>query len=945
MDQTYTQQPALHIEIPRGAEPSTETTDGFLRMREWQTRCFDQLSSSQDWIINAPMAAGKSFEICAIAAGRLNRDEHLRVIIAVPQTIIGAGFESNKIEYPDGTRVVWEIGPSHDLCRETRTKSTTHLLNFLKCPTSQDPMSRVILCSHATLVRAFAKNKAAFSQVLLVIDEAHHVKHGGTADVDLEIENQLGALVKHALENPDRMQLGLSTATLFRGDTAQIVPDLTRFARFELPYDEYLATCKYLRGFSFDFVTHSASFVDPLAHIFAQKVAKTLVYIPPVGTASSLGSKAKDVEAVLKAIAGTEHVVLADEDQPIMRVKRGDDWIKVVNLVDERLRERKKEAIIAAHKKPNADDIDVIIALGMFKEGANWRWADCEVIIGRRGSLTEIIQMIGRLFRDAVGKNHVEVYQLLPFALDQVDKTVARENLNGYLTAILLSMLLENVVDPVPVSPSSGDGQGGKGKPRINYLRAALGNDGEAIVVLDEIKQQVLDAAAPDSSALSADELQQTFRDIVSNVLFAHGVREYHDEATQQIVRMFSRRTVALQGLNVGNLGIDLVKANPFGCLLQYASDACGVRTFQELRSASRARAFKPFADARAFVNALKLSSVLEWYDYCASGEKPDDIPSNPYIAYNDSGWTGYGDWLGTGRTVPAYRPFPEAREFVHGLRLKGQRQWKEYCASGEKPNDIPSKPDYTYRDDGWKDLGDWLGTGTVATFRRKYRPFAEARAYIHNLHFKSLADWQRYRRSAEKPSDIPTNPNVVYEEDGWRDLGDWLGTGRVGNRNRSYRPFLEARQFVRALQLRTQKDWVEYCKSGRRPVDIPQKPDRTYIDEGWDGFGDWLGTGNRSNRDRVFRPFQEARQFVHDLELHTQRDWIEYCKAGEKPVDIPWNPAEVYKDDGWNGLADWLGTEPRFRPFLEAQEFVRSLGLQSQTDWRDYCDSGEQVA
>src|SRR5215467_1190560 len=101
MDQTYTQQTVLRIEIPRGAELSTETTDGFFRMREWQTRCFDQLSSSQNWIINAPMAAGKSFEICAIAADRLNRDENLRVIIAVPQTIIGAAFESNKIEYPD----------------------------------------------------------------------------------------------------------------------------------------------------------------------------------------------------------------------------------------------------------------------------------------------------------------------------------------------------------------------------------------------------------------------------------------------------------------------------------------------------------------------------------------------------------------------------------------------------------------------------------------------------------------------------------------------------------------------------------------------------------------------------------------------------------------------------------------------------------------------------
>src|SRR5580698_2185568 len=380
MDKTNNQQPALRREIPAAAALSTETTDGFYQMREWQQRCFGELRMSQNAIINAPMAAGKSFAICAIAADRLTRDEHLRVIIAVPQTIIGAGFESNKIEYPDGTRVDWNIQPSHDLCRENRAKGGAHLLNFLGGPISRDPMSRVIICTHATIVRAFAKNKAAFNKVLLVVDEAHHVKHGRNADLDIELENQLGTLVKHALENPELMQLMFSTATLFRGDTAQIVPDLSRFDRFELPYDEYLATCKYLRSFSYDFVTHSTSFADPLTRLFEQKIAKTLVYIPPVGTASSLGSKSKDVEAVLKAIAGTEHVVLADEDKPIFRVRKGDDWIKVVNLVDEQLREQKKEAIIAAHKRSDPDDIDVIIALGMFKEGANWRWADREVI-------------------------------------------------------------------------------------------------------------------------------------------------------------------------------------------------------------------------------------------------------------------------------------------------------------------------------------------------------------------------------------------------------------------------------------------------------------------------------------------------------------------------------------------------------------------------------------
>lgn len=921
------QQPAMRIDIPAVATVPTETTDGFYRLREWQNLCFNQLRSTHNWIITAPMAAGKSFEICAIAVDRLIQDDTLKVLIAVPQTIIAAGFRFNKIELPDGTRVVWEIQSRHDLCGEKLTQSTRHLIKMLLTSDSSDIMDRVILCTHATLVRAFAKNQAAFKKVLVVIDEAHHVKYGGNAELDTEIENQLGAMVKHSLRNPELIQLGLSTATFFRGDAAPIVPDLSRFARFELACDEYLATCKYLRSFSYDFVTHSTSFVDPLARLFAQRIGKTLVYIPPVGTDSSLGSKAQDVDAVLRAIAGTgtDAFVLADEDQPIMRVRRGGEWIKVVNLVDERLREQKKQAIIAAHEKENASDIDVIIALGMFKEGANWRWADREVIIGRRSSLTEIIQMIGRLLRDVAGKNHVEVYQLLPFALDQIDKNLTRENLNGYLTAILLSMLLENVLDPVCVPTSKGRAQRGEGEGRVNYLRRALGDDAEAFVVLDEIKQRVLAAAAGDSSAVSANNLHETFREIVSNVLSTHGVREYHDEATQQVIRMFSRRTVALQGLAVGHVEMDLVQENPFGCLLQYASDVCGVKTFGDLRAASRTRAFRSFENARAFVRALQLKSVLEWYEYCASGKKPDDIPSNPNVTYATTGWVGHSDWLGTGKTVGVFRPFHEARQFVRGLQLKSKSQWDEYCRSGEKPADISSAPAHSYRDKGWQGWGDWLGTGTIATFQRKYRPFHEARSFVHGLHLNSLEDWNLYCKSGEKPGDIPAKPSETYKNDGWKDAGDWLGTGRVANGCRQFRSFQDARRFVHSLGLQSQVEWMQYCRSGEKPVDIPSSPARTYRDYGWDSVGDWLGTGRVARKKCTFRPFQEARQFVHALKLQNHLDWCEYCKSGRRPIDIPSAPAKLTKIIGWKGLADWLGTKATDPIPDEGRESVRS--------------------
>src|ERR1039458_5686837 len=440
--------PAVRLEIQEVPTPPTETTDGYFKLRPWQVQCSAELAGHRNFILNAPMAAGKTFELCTIAAERLRRDGHLRVVIAAPQGIIVAGFRQNKIEMPDGTRVHWEVDPKRDLCGEKSRRSTASLLSFLAGPTSTDAMDRAILCTHATIVRAFSKDPAAFKNILLIIDEAHHIQHGTSEDRQVEVYNKLVGLVKYALQHRDLIQLGLATATFFRGDRTPIIPDGAEFARFDLAYDQYLETCRFLRGFSYDFVISGCSFVDPLKNLFDRKMGKTIVYIPAVNSSSSLGTKAEDVNAVLKAIAGTETPILADTDKPIMRVKRGEKWINVVNLVDEEYRAKKTEAIIAAHQAPDSSHIGVVIALGMLKEGANWRWADREVIIGHRGSLTELLQMVGRILRDVSGKTNVEVFHILPFRFDQTDKERTRQDLNDYLKAILLSMLLENVVSP-----------------------------------------------------------------------------------------------------------------------------------------------------------------------------------------------------------------------------------------------------------------------------------------------------------------------------------------------------------------------------------------------------------------------------------------------------------------------------------------------------------------
>jgi superfamily II DNA or RNA helicase len=326
---------------------------------------------------------------------------------------------------------------------------------------------------------------------------------------------------------------------------------------------------------------------------------------------------------------------------------------------------------------------------------------------------------------------------------------------------------------------------------------------------------------------------------------------------------------------------------------------------------ASFLRKYRPFEEARHFVHKLKLKSGEEWRDYCKSGQKPEDIPSNPDKTYKQDGWKGMGDWIGSGSIanfLREYRPFEEAKDFVHKLKLKTQKEWFRYCKNGHNPDDIPTNPNKIYMQDGWKSWGDWIGSDSVASHLREYKSFEEARDFVHKLKLKSLKEWKDYCKSGINPKDIPTNPNRTYKQDGWKTWGDWFGTGTVAPRLREYKSFEKARDFVHKLKLKGVKEWLEYCKSGLKPEDIPANPDNIYKQDGWKGFGDWIGSGSVANFLKEFKSFEKARDFVHKLMFKNQKEWRDYCKSGQKPEDIPSNPDKTYKQDGWKGMGDWLG-------------------------------------
>ncbi|MDA9982987.1 hypothetical protein N9H39_09730, partial [Gammaproteobacteria bacterium] len=226
-------------------------------------------------------------------------------------------------------------------------------------------------------------------------------------------------------------------------------------------------------------------------------------------------------------------------------------------------------------------------------------------------------------------------------------------------------------------------------------------------------------------------------------------------------------------------------------------------------------------------------------------------------------------------------------------------------------PENIPATPNTVYRNEGWVNMGDWLGTGFIATYDRTYRKFSKARAIAHSLGLKSGVEWTKFTKSGKLPNDIPAYPAKVYKGKGWEGMGDWLGSGYVANQARNYRPFIEARLFARSLKLASRARWREYAKAGMLPSDIPATPDRTYKDTGWTGFPDWLGTDYVPNKERTYREFGLAREYSRSLGLNNEKpEWRDFAKSGKLPPDIPASPSSVYKDRGWSGWKDWLSTE-----------------------------------
>lgn len=329
-----------------------------------------------------------------------------------------------------------------------------------------------------------------------------------------------------------------------------------------------------------------------------------------------------------------------------------------------------------------------------------------------------------------------------------------------------------------------------------------------------------------------------------------------------------------------------------------------------------------------------------------------DRVPMYPYVAYQGRGWKGTPIFFDKGRSDfrGRHRSFKEARIFVRKLGLGNVKEWKVYCKSGEKPEDIPFTPARTYKGKGWITWGDFLGTGYVSHTHDKHRPFQKAQSFARRLHLKNCAQWRVYVKSGKKPHDIPSAPDLAYKNDGWVSWGDWLGTESIHQSKKTFRSFEQAKDFAIGLGFKSKTEWEVYCLSGGKPADIPSDPRGMYQDSGWNGWSDFLGN-SKSKIQRCPNPrfFLEARQFVRKLGFKSTEEWTKYCKSETRPDDIPTNPRYTYKNFGWISMGDWLGTgyvankTRKYRSFKDSHAFVLKLGLKGYDEWIAYCKSGKK--
>ena len=247
---------------------------------------------------------------------------------------------------------------------------------------------------------------------------------------------------------------------------------------------------------------------------------------------------------------------------------------------------------------------------------------------------------------------------------------------------------------------------------------------------------------------------------------------------------------------------------------------------------------FLTFHQARKKARTLSLKSEVEWRKLCGSKDRPLDMPVLPHLTYKEYGWTNYADFLGY-KPREKFLPFNQARKFVRNLGLKKTKEWEQYRASGKRPNNIPSNPRVIYKGQ-YNRMTDWLG------LPERFLPFTKARKYVRSIKTLTGYNWWEWCKT-HRPSNIPSRPDIIYKDEGWKGWKDWFGD------KKKFLPYIKAKALAKSLGIKGKKEWDLLCKQGKRPEKLPTCPNAYYKEfiSYADFFGYKRGWVHRKNRGR----------------------------------------------------------------------------------------------
>jgi superfamily II DNA or RNA helicase len=415
------------------AQDGTSTRPNALGMRPMQERAY-QKRGEPYLLIKSPPASGKSRALMFIALDKLTNQNLKQALIVVPEKSIGSSFQDEPLSQ-FGFWADWQVEPKWNLCNAPGTDGgkVDAVKKFLESD------AKILVCTHATF--RFAVDKfgiEALDDRLIAVDEFHHV----SANPD----NRLGDQVRQLMAR-DKTHIVAMTGSYFRGDAESVLhpEDESKFDTVTYTYYEQLNGYQHLKQLDIGYFFYAGNYTDEIMQVLNPK-EKTILHIPNVNSRESTKDKIREVEHIIEELGEWQGT---DPKTGFQLVKTIDGTIlKIADLVDDDLTKRDK--VSAALKDPahknDRDHVDIIIALGMAKEGFDWIWCEHALTIGYRSSLTEIVQIIGRATRDAPGKSRSRFTNLI--AEPDATETAVTEAVNDTLKAIAASLLMEQVLAP-----------------------------------------------------------------------------------------------------------------------------------------------------------------------------------------------------------------------------------------------------------------------------------------------------------------------------------------------------------------------------------------------------------------------------------------------------------------------------------------------------------------